>query len=147
MKKALGLVFIISMTLITGLNASQHLNLKQYKDITIDNHYSDKDFAFMYQFMKQHPQKDVKIIENPTFSCNDAGFTQKEIYQDFVLYGTKTKEGKVLQSERKGDFKAETSKKYLKKTAKGEATCIEIVRYKGSELYGTKNYAILRGKR
>ena len=128
-------------------NASEEVNLKYYKDITIDHYHNNKDFTFMQQFMKQHPQKDVRLIENPAFSCEDAGFTSKEIYQHLVLYGKKNKEGKIVQSEKGGDFKAESTKKYFKKTAHGEATCVEIVRYKGSELYGTKHYAILRGKR
>ncbi|SFV90851.1 hypothetical protein MNB_SV-4-653 [hydrothermal vent metagenome] len=147
MKKVMTAVCMTGMILGKICNASEHVNLKYYKDITIEHNHNDNDFTLMQQFMKQHPQKDVKIIENPAFNCKDTGFTQKEMYQDLVLYGTKTKDGKVVQSEKKGDFKAEHTKKYFKKTAKGEATCVEIVRYKGSELYGTKHYAILRGKR
>ncbi len=149
MKKGLNAVLISSVLFSVSLYASEKLDLKYYKDITIDSHYDDKDFEFMQKFMKQNPQKDVKIVENPTFSCKDAGFTEKEMYQDLVLYGTKTKDGKLVQSEEKkdGSFKAEHAKKYFKKTTKGESTCVEIVRYKGSEHYGTKNYAILRGKR
>lgn len=147
MKKATSMVCVIGIVLGTISNASEQINLKNYRDIMIDHYHNDQDFTFMQQFMKQHPQKDVKLIENPSFSCQDAGFTPKEMYQDLVLYGEKDKEGKVVQSEKKGNFKAEHAKKYLKKTAHGEATCVEIVRYKGSELYGTKHYAILRGKR
>ena len=149
MKKILNAVLISSMLFSVSLYASEKLDLKYYKDITIDSHYDDEDFTFMQKFMKKHPQKDVKIVKNPTFSCKDAGFTEKEMYQDLVLYGTKTKDGKLVQSEEKkeGSFKAEHAKKYFKKTTKGEATCVEIVRYEWSEHYGTKNYAILRGKR
>ena len=147
MKKRLSSVLIASIIGVMGLHASEQIDLKYYQDITIDHYHDDQDFTMMQQFMKQYPEKDVKLIENPTFSCEDAGFTKKEMYQNLTLYGTKTKEGKVVQSEKKGDFKAETAKKYFKKTAKGQATCVEIVRYKGSELYGTKHFAILRGKR
>ncbi len=141
MKKLAIAILILS----ASLYASQ-LNLKYYKNIMIDHNYDDKDFTFMYQFMTQHPQKDVKIIKNPNFTCKDAGFTQKEMYQDLLLYG-KIVNGKLIQSEKKGGFKAEHAKKYFKKTTKGTASCVEIFRYKGSEHYGTKNYAILRGKR
>lgn len=141
MKKFLSAIVIIS----ANLCASQ-VNLKYYENITIDHNYDDKDFAFMFKFMTQHPQKDVKIIKNPKFTCLDAGFSKKEMYQNLVLYG-KIVNGKLIQSEQKGGFKAEHAKKYFKKTAKGEATCVEIFRYKGSEHYGSKNYAILRDKR
>ncbi len=147
MKNIITTVLAAGMLYSTGSYAAEQPNPKHYSDITIEHHHNDKDFALMQQFMKQHPQKDVKIIENPTFGCEDAGFTHKEMYQKLVLYGIKTKEGKVILSEKKGDFKAESAKKYFKKTADGQATCVEIVRYKGSELYGTKHYTILRGKR
>ena len=149
MKKSLNTVLISTLLFSVTLYASEKLDLNYYKNITIDSHYDDEDFTFMQKFMKENPQKDVKVIENPTFTCKDAGFTEKEMYQDLVLYGVKTKDGKVIQSEEKkeGSFKAEHAKKYFKKTSNGEATCVEIVRYKGSEHYGTKNYAILRGKR
>lgn len=149
MKRVLNIILISNVLFSVSLYASEKLNLKYYKYITIDSHYDDKDFDFMQKFMRQNPQKDVKIIENPTFTCKDAGFTKKEMYQDLVLYGTKSKDGKLVQSEDKkeGSFKAEHTKKYFKKTSNGEATCIEIVRYKGSEHYGKKNYAILRDKR
>ena len=146
MKNILNTVLIAGVVSVTCSYASERTDPKHYSDITIEHNHNDKDFALMQQFMKQHPQKGVKIIENPAFGCEDAGFTHKEMYQNLVLYGTKTKEGKVTLSEKKGGFKAESAKKYFKKTANGKRTCVEITRYKGSELYGSKHYAILRGK-
>lgn len=122
--------------------SAQEIDFKKYKHISIEKHYKDTDFELFVQFAKKNSDKSILVIENPKFTCEDTGFTQKDIYQHTILYGTKKQDGSITLSEKDGDFIAESFVNYFH----NEAFCSETTRHKGSELFGTKFFAVLRKK-
>ena len=138
-KISLGLVVVMVSGLITFGNASgagKTIDKKNYKNITIEKNVSAKEIK---AYLRDGKEMGIRVIENPKFSCTDAGYKKSNLFEKGTLYGTKQKDGNVAVGQ-KGDFKVYSFVKYFK----DGAFCVEKTYAKDDSKYGKGSMAVLR---
>ena len=129
---------VLIMMLLTGsLLASNMPDIKKAFFIKIEKNVSK---SFIGNMKKKAIQKSIPMVINPKFTCDDAGFKQKDLFAHGTMYGTNRADGSINISG-EGDFKAYTYKRYIQ----GKRECREKSYTKkfDSEHFGSESYAVI----